>query len=251
MPLYAIGDLHLSLASDKPMDVFGGGWDNYVEKIKTGFSLLGPDDVCVLCGDISWGMSLEESLEDFRFISRLPGSKIVLKGNHDYWWDTATKMKAALARDGIDNIEILNNNCFFYDGAAICGTRGWLMDAEKDSKHYARNDAAENAEHGSAEHGSAKHNAKIMAREVSRLRASLKAAGNASEKLCFFHYPPRFYDFVCPEIIAAMNEFGVKKCWYGHIHGHGHRFAVRGEVEGITYEMISADFVDFVPQRVM
>ena len=229
MALYAIGDLHLSLGSDKPMDIFGGGWNDYMEKIKTGFSILGPDDVCVLCGDTSWGMSFEESLEDFRFISEMPGRKIILKGNHDYWWTTVTKMNAFFAENGIENIDILNNNCFFYEGAAICGTRGWIAEAEVE----------------------AEHNAKIMARETGRLRASLQAAGDAEVKLCFMHYPPRYGNTVCEDIVAAMSEYGVKKCWYGHIHGFGHRLAVRGEVDGIVYEMISADFVDFVPQRIM
>jgi len=229
LALYAIGDLHLSLGSDKPMDVFGGGWNNYVEKIKAGFSSLGPDDVCVLCGDTSWGMSVEESIPDFMFIKQLPGRKIILKGNHDYWWATAAKMKAFFTKAGIDNIDILNNNCFFYEDAAICGTRGWLADEESDSEQ----------------------NAKIMARETVRLRASLQAAGGAAEKLCFFHYPPRYKDLVCHDIIAVMNEFGVEKCWYGHIHDYGHRFAISGEADGIVYRMVSADYLDFIPQRIM
>ena len=229
MGLYAIGDLHLSLTSGKEMDVFGGGWNNYVEKIKAGFSMLQEDDVCVLCGDLSWGMSFEDSLEDFKFLSDLPGKKIILKGNHDYWWSTASRMKEFFKHNNIENIEILNNNCFFYDSMAICGTRGWFVEGETIGEH----------------------NAKIMARETGRLRASLMAAGDAVQKLCFFHYPPRYNDFVCSDIVAVMNEFYVKNCWYGHIHSHGHRFAVRGEVEGITYEMVSADYVDFVPQRVI
>ena len=227
--LFAIGDLHLSFGVDKPMDIFGGGWDNYVDKISEGFSALGPDDVCVLCGDTSWGMSFEECVDDFKFIGGLPGRKIILKGNHDYWWATAAKLKAFFVNNGIEGIEILNNNCFFYEDVAICGTRGWFLDEVSD----------------------AAHSAKIMARETSRLRASLVAAGGAGVKFCFFHYPPRFNDFVCRDIIAVMNEFGVRNCWYGHVHGYGHRFAVFGEVEGIAYKMVSADFVDFVPQRVL
>ena len=229
MSLYAIGDLHLSLGTDKPMDVFGGGWDNYVEKILSGFSIIGPDDTCVLCGDISWAMSLEESRLDFGFINDLPGKKIILKGNHDYWWTTAAKMHSFFEQNGFENIEILHNNCFFYNGAAICGTRGWLTDSE----------------------AGAEHNKKIMAREASRLRASLTAAAGAEEKLCFFHYPPRFKSTVCHDLISVMNDFGVKRCWYGHIHSNGWRFAVRGEVDGISYAMVSADFVDFAPQLIL
>ena len=229
MALYAIGDLHLSLGVDKPMDVFGGSWNNYVEKIRAGFSGLGSDDVCVLCGDTSWGITFEECLEDFRFVHELPGRKIILKGNHDYWWATATKIKEFFAKNGIDSIDILNNNCFFYGGAAICGTRGWLMDEESD----------------------AEHNSKIVAREKGRLRMSLQAAGDAAEKLCFFHYPPRYKEYVCSEFVEELNEFGVKRCWYGHIHSQGHRFAVRGEVEGIDYEIVSADFVNFAPIKII
>ena len=229
MALYAIGDLHLSLGADKPMDVFGGGWENYVEKIKLGFSTLEPEDVCVLCGDTSWAMSFDESFVDFQFINELPGKKIILKGNHDYWWATSSKMNSFFAVSGIENIEVLHNNCYFYGETAICGTRGWLTEGESDTEH----------------------NLKIMSRETARLRASLQAAGDAPEKLCFFHYPPRFKDIVCRDIVAVMDEFNVKRCWYGHIHSHGRRHAVRGEVDGIVYEMVSADFVDFVPQRIL
>ena len=229
MALYTIGDLHLSLGSDKPMDVFGGGWINYLDKIKAGFEQLKPDDVCVLCGDISWGMSLQESLDDFLFIDRMPGKKIVLKGNHDYWWATVAKTKNFFEANGINNIEILNNNCFFYEGTAICGTRGWLSDDEL----------------------SIEQNVKIMARETMRLRASFHAAKDAAEKLCFFHYPPRFKNTACRDIISVMDEYGVKRCWYGHLHGDGHRHAICGEVEGIEYNLVSADFLDFIPQRVI
>ena len=229
LSLYVIGDLHLSLGADKPMDVFGGGWDNYIEKIKSGFSLLEPNDVCVLCGDTSWAMTLEESLSDFIFINELPGKKIILKGNHDYWWATTTKMKSFFEKNSIDNIDILHNNCFFYNGAAICGTRGWLTEGDEDTEQ----------------------NLKIMARETARLRASLAAAGSAEEKLCFFHYPPRFNNMVCSDIINAMDEFGVKKCWYGHIHSQGRRYAVQGFVGGILYEMISADYIEFIPQKIL
>ena len=185
--------------------------------------------MCVLCGDTSWAMALDESLQDFMFINELPGKKIILKGNHDYWWSTVSKMKSFFTQKNIVNIEILHNNCYFYDGVAICGTRGWLMETESDMEF----------------------NSKIISRETARLRTSLQAADGAEEKLCFFHYPPRFKNMVCRDIIDAMNEFGVRKCWYGHIHSHGRRFAVRGEVEGIVYEMISADFVDFIPQKII
>jgi len=229
LALYAIGDLHLSLGTDKPMDVFGGDWSNYTEKIEKGFSRLDSGDVCVICGDTSWGMTIEESLADFKFLDSLPGRKIILKGNHDYWWTTVSKMRAFFDRNDINSIDILNNNCFFYKDSAICGTRGWLLDSETEDLF----------------------NDKIMARETGRLRASLDAAGDAAEKLCFFHYPPRFRDMVCEDIIAVMDRYRVRKCWYGHLHGAGQRHAIRGNIGGIEYEMVSADFIDFIPGKIM
>jgi hypothetical protein len=228
MALFAIGDLHLSFGVDKPMDIFGGGWKDYTEKIEAGFKKLNPDDVCVICGDISWGMNLDESLDDFRFIDKLPGKKVILKGNHDYWWNTTSKMKAFFEANNIASISILHNNCKNYDDTAICGTRGWLFDDEF----------------------SKAQNEKVMAREILRLRASLEAASSFEEKICFFHYPPRYKTTVSYDIISVMNEFDVKRCFYGHLHGDGHRLAVQGITEGIEYEMVSADFIDFTPRKV-
>jgi len=229
MALYAISDLHLSFGVDKPMDIFGAGWKDYTEKIKTGFEILTPDDVCIICGDISWGMNFDESLNDFYFIDKLPGKKIILKGNHDYWWNTVSKMKAFFEANNITSISILHNNCYHYDTAAICGTRGWLFDDELDTAQ----------------------NEKVMAREVLRLRTSLEAANSFKEKLCFFHYPPRYKNTVSYDIISVMNEFGVKRCIYGHLHGDGHKAATLGLAEGIDYEMVSADFISFTPRKVL
>jgi len=227
--LYVIGDLHLSFGTNKPMDVFGGGWVNYLEKIEAGFKLLKQEDICVLCGDISWGMNLEESLKDFLFIENLPGRKIILKGNHDYWWNTAAKMNTFFKANEIKSIDILHNNCFRYEDTALCGTRGWLADDEL----------------------SAEQNKKIMAREVLRLQTSLMAAGDAKTKLCFLHYPPRFKNTVCSELISVMSEYGVTCCYYGHLHGDGHRLAIQGPVDGIVYKLISADFIDFTPLKII
>ena len=162
MALYAIGDLHLSLGADKPMDVFGGPWENYVEKIKLGFSSLHDDDVCVLCGDLAWGMTMEQALPDFQFIEALPGKKILLKGNHDFWWSTAKKAYSFFAAHDMHTMDILNNNCYFYGDYAICGTRGWFYEE-------ARGEA---------------HDRKIMLREVGRLETSLTAAAAAPFRAC-------------------------------------------------------------------
>lgn len=236
MAIYAIGDLHLSLGTDKPMDIFGGSWDNYVTKIKEGFSVIGPSDTCVICGDVTWSMSLESSLEDFKFIDSLPGKKIILKGNHDYWWSTASKIKTYFSRHDIRTIEILHNNCFIIDHYAVCGTRGWFYEEEKGVLSIA--DGA--------------HDRKIMAREIMRLETSLMSADaqEVREKICFLHYPPVFRNYICRDLIDIMKKHCVRECWYGHIHGHGHKFAVTGEYEGIMYHMVSADYIDFSPVRV-
>ena len=227
--MYAIGDLHLSFSVDKSMDVFGGAWNNYTEKIKSGFEILKPDDICVLCGDTSWGMSFEESLEDFKFLDAFPGKKLIIKGNHDYWWNTVSKMKAFFMENNLLGFDFLHNNCFFYNNIAICGTRGWLLEDDTDTEHYN----------------------KIIAREASRLRTSFSMAGDVSNKLCFLHYPPRSRDYVCDEIIDVMYEFNVKHCFYGHIHGEGHKFATVGNFDGISYDMVSADYLNFFPLKIL
>jgi predicted phosphohydrolase len=228
MALYAIGDLHLSLGGDKPMDIFGESWDGYVEKIAAGFKSLTPDDVCVLCGDTSWASSLDSCVRDFRFISGFPGKKIMLKGNHDHWWETLTKMNAFFESNGFSDINFLYNNCYYYGDKAICGSRGWTIEDKLDVEH----------------------NDKIIRREAQRLRISLEAAGDASEKLCFLHYPPIFNRLRCDEIIDVMRAHNVRRCWYGHIHGVGHRYAVQGVVDGIDYHMISADYIGFKPRKI-
>ena len=227
MSLFAIGDLHLSLDGSKSMEVFGGRWADYQNKIARGFSLLTEEDVCVLCGDLVWGMTMEAALEDFQFISRLPGKKIILKGNHDYWWSTAAKACRFFAENGIGNLQILHNNCYEYGQYAICGTRGWFFEEERGDEH----------------------DRKIMLREVGRLEASLKAAGERP-KLVFLHYPPIYQGYECPEILALLEQYQVERCYYGHIHGKGHSAAFQGERNGTVFRMVSADYLDFYPLKV-
>ena len=228
MALFAIGDLHLSLGADKPMDVFGGAWDGYVDKLRAGLSIIGPEDTTVLCGDLSWGMDLEAALPDFRFISAIPGRKILLKGNHDYWWSTAKKFYAFCRQYELENMELLHNCCFFYGDLAICGTRGWFYEEDKDGEH----------------------DEKVFRRELGRLETSLKAAGEA-EKYCFLHYPPRYRGYECPELIALMERYGVRQCCYGHLHGGSHKLAVQGLHGGVDYRMVSADYLGFRPLRLL
>ena len=223
MALYAIGDPPLSLGSNKPMDVFGGGWEGYVDKLSAGFSVVRPEDTVVLCGDLSWGMNLAEAQEDFAFLDALPGEKILLKGNHDYWWTTAAKMNRFFDENGFHSLHILHNNCHEYGPYALCGTRGWFYEETGDQK--------------------------VFHREVMRLEASLKAAGER-EKLCFLHYPPCYQGYTCPEIMALLEEYGVKRCYYGHLHGGSHRLAVEGRYGEVEYHLVSADYVGFQPQKI-
>ena len=224
MALYAMGDLHLSLNSDKSMDIFGDDWHDYVNRIREGFAPLCDDDVTVLCGDLSWGMSLEESLLDFQFINALPGKKILLKGNHDYWWNTASKMKRFFAENGLDTMEILHNNCLFYGDIALCGTRGWFYELDNQGTH----------------------DEKVLLREVGRLETSLKAAGER-EKLCFLHYPPRYQGYLCQEIVELLERYQVRECYYGHIHGPSCPMAYQGELNGTSFRLVSADWLMFRP----
>lgn len=225
MALYAIGDTHLSLGTDKAMDVFGGGWEGYVEKLRASFSMLTPEDTIVLCGDISWGMSLEQAAPDFAFLEALPGQKLLLKGNHDYWWTTAAKMNAFFAQQGFSTLHILHNNCYFYGETALCGTRGWFYEEDQG------------------------HNEKVFHRELIRLEASLKAAGER-EKLCFLHYPPCYQGYTCPEIMELLERYGVERCFYGHLHGASRRLAIEGRYGLVEYRLVSADHLNFCPERI-
>ena len=228
MALYAIGDLHLSFGTNKPMDVFGGAWDGYVDKLRAGLSVIGPEDTTVLLGDLTWAMDLEDAEEDFRFIHEIPGRKIILKGNHDYWWSTAKKFYDFCARKGFSDILVLNNNCWTYGDTALCGTRGWFYEEEK--------------------HG--EQDAKVFRRELMRLEVSLQAAGDR-EKLCFLHYPPRFGAYRCQEIQDLLVRYGVAACYYGHLHGASHKAAFEGFWDGVKYCLVSADYLDFKPVQVI
>lgn len=229
MALFVMGDLHLSLSSDKSMDIFGG-WENYVERIKENWNReVSPEDTVVVPGDISWAMSLKEAVADFRYIHELPGRKIILKGNHDYWWTTAAKMNNFLAENGFDSIFILHNNHYAYESYGICGTRGWI------------NDDSEPAD------------AKVLAREAQRLETSIASAESAGlEPLVFLHYPPLYGNEYNPDLLEVMYRHNIKRCWYGHIHGRkGHQNAVNGERDGIVFQLVSADYVQFCPVKIM
>ena len=228
MSLYVIGDLHLSLGTDKPMDIFAG-WNDYVTRLEDNWrKLITPDDTVVIAGDISWAMKLEDTETDFRFIDSLPGQKIFLKGNHDYWWGTKSKIEAFLAEHSLNSIQILFNNAYVCGDYAVCGTRGWFLE----------NDTPEDI--------------KVLNREVGRLRMSLDAAvQTGKEPVVFLHYPPYYRGIECAEIMDVLLEYQIKRCYYGHIHGkRNFRFAYEGDYKGITFTLISGDRIGFMPQLV-
>ena len=224
MALYAIGDLHLCLGAPKPMDIFGGAWVGYMEKLREGLSIIGPEDTTVLLGDLSWALDLEGAKEDFSWINQIPGKKIILKGNHDYWWSTATKFYKFCDKNSFSDMMVLNNNCFEYGDVAICGTRGWFFEEERSDGH----------------------DEKVFKRELLRLETSLKAAGER-EKLVFLHYPPRYKGYTCPEILELLEKYQVRRCFYGHLHGPSHKLAMEGLWDGVEFRLVAADYLNFKP----
>lgn len=224
MALYAMGDLHLCLGAPKPMDVFGGAWVGYMEKLKQGLSVITEKDTLVLMGDLSWALDLNSAVADFAWINEIPGRKIILKGNHDYWWSTQAKFTKFCLENGFSDLNLLNNNCFFYDDWAICGTRGWFFEEER----------------------SGDHDEKVFRRELIRLEASLKAAGDRG-KMVFLHYPPRYKGYTCREILDLLESYGVRQCFYGHLHGASHKLAMEGTWDGVEYRLLSADYLNFQP----
>ena len=226
MALFVLGDTHLSLGGAKPMDVFPG-WSGYVEKLEANWRrLVKPEDTVVLAGDISWSMRLADTRKDFAFLNGLPGRKLIMKGNHDYWWSTANKMNEFFRAEGFDTLRLLHNNSYTVEGYALCGTRGWLFDADEP------------------------HDEKVMNREIGRLRLSLQAAEPGKERLVFLHYPPVYTGADAPEIVAVLKEYGIRRCFYAHLHGKAIRFAVQGEVDGIRYKLVSADGLHFCPYKI-
>ncbi len=229
MSIYVIADLHLSFGVDKPMDIFGEAWDNHPEKIRQDWlAKVKPEDTVILPGDFSWATYIEEARKDFEFLNELPGKKILLKGNHDYWWTTVTKMREFVAENGFENIDFLYNNSYLVEDKIIVGSRGWTLQ--------------ESAE-----------NRKMINRENERLKLSLKDGiekyGEDKEIIVFMHYPPinskellgnSFLDFY-----KTMKEYNVKDCYYGHLHGNSHKEAIEGEVGGINFHLISADYLGF------
>lgn len=238
MSLYSIADLHLSEGTDKPMDKFGSRWSGHTEKLKKNWcAVVNDDDTVIIPGDISWAMTLDEALPDFKFIESLPGTKIIGKGNHDFWWSTLTKINNFFEENGIKSVRILQNNAFEVEDYIVCGTRGWYVEEKYQNTV------------GTVDYK------KIVDRETIRLKNSLTAAADLREKtgkqiLVYFHFPPVFNGFVCREFVDVMKDFDVVKCYFGHIHG-SYNVPRTTEFEGISMTMISSDFLNFIPMITM
>lgn len=228
MALYAIGDLHLCLGVNKPMDIFGGNWVGYMDKLTEGMSKITPDDTTVLLGDLSWALDLAGAKADFSWIDQIPGRKIIIKGNHDYWWSTASKFYKFCQEHGFSDQLILNNNHYEYGEWALCGTRGWFFEEDV----------------------SGQHDEKVFRRELLRLETSLKSAGDRP-KMVFLHYPPRYKGYECPEILELLQKYEVRRCFYGHLHGPSHKLAMEGLWDGVEYRLVAADFLNFMPFTVL
>ena len=227
MSIYAISDLHLSFGDNKPMDIFGETWENHAEKIKENWiKKVKQDDLVLLPGDFSWAMYLEDTYKDFGYLNTLPGKKLLLKGNHDYWWTTLKKMRTYLEENNFKDIDFVYNNSYLYDDKIIVGTRGWQDDNNKDDK-------------------------KIIKRENLRLELSIqdgiKKYGEQKEIIVCMHYPPfNKYEEKEMNFIKTMKKYNVTTCIYGHLHGeNAHKEAKQGIIEGIDFKLVSSDYTKF------
>lgn len=218
--IFAIGDLHFDYTKEKPMNIFGDNWKNHEEKIIENWKkMVKDDDLVLLPGDISWALKLDTASLDLKRIDELPGIKIISKGNHDYWWSSLNKMNNL----GYNTIHFIHNNSFEYKNYSICGTRGW---AARDSFEFSENDE------------------KIYLREVQRLKNSLDSCVN-KKIIAMIHYPPFNQDLSLNEFSQMLADYKVEKCVYGHLHGKGHKFSYEGEMEGVDYNFVASDYLDF------
>ena len=228
MSIYTIGDLHLSFKNPKPMNIFGENWENHEERIKIDWiSKVKEEDTIIHPGDFSWGMKLEDTIPDFEYLNSLPGKKILLKGNHEYWWTTITNMKKFLKENDFNNIDFLQNNSIVVENKIICGTRGWTLN----------NIETENSK-------------KILAREAIRLELSIKDAISKTENeekeiIVFMHYPPIIKQVLHTDFFKILKKYNIKRCYYAHLHGKSLEEAVQGNIGGIEFKNVSADGLNF------
>ena len=239
MSLFVISDLHLDiLTNQKSMEVFGDKWKNYTQRLKNNWlAVVDEKDTVIIPGDISWALTLEESIHDLNWINALPGRKILMKGNHDFWWSTSKKMKSFFARNELDTLEILHNGAIEVENYILAGSRGWFVDKSTQPQGVVNVDYD-----------------KVINREKIRLGMSLDEAKklqdiSGKEILVFFHFPPVWGDFVCEELISLLKEYNISRVYFGHIHG-SYNISSVFEYDGIQFKMISADFIDFLPQIV-
>ena len=225
--LYVLSDPHLSFGSGKPMDIFSG-WANHAERLQKAWSAVVSDrDTVVVPGDISWAMDLKGAREDFAFLDALPGTKLIGKGNHDYWWATARKMETFFAKNGFSTLKLLFNNAYRVDDIAVCGTRGWFFD-----------DVTADVE-------------KVLRREAGRLRTSIHAALDlGGEPVAFLHYPVVYDGKVCEELFSVLKEYGIRRCYFGHVHGDRSGRYRDYEHDGVRFLLASADALSFCPKAV-
>ena len=229
MAIFAIADLHLSFNENKPMNIFGEKWQNHEEKIKQDWlKKVTEKDTVLLPGDFSWSMYLKDTKADFEYLDKLPGRKILLKGNHDYWWSTLNKMQKYVEENNFKNIDFLYNNSYEVEGNIIAGTRGWVQSNEQEDK-------------------------KMINRESIRLEISIKDGiqkfGEDKPIIICMHYPPytnyNKQNLIDSPFIEIMRKYNVKKCIYGHLHGESIKEAIQGNIEGIDTTLVSADGVNF------
>ncbi len=231
MSIYAISDLHLAISIDKPMDIFGGRWMNYMEKLKENWmNTVGENDYVIIPGDISWATYLEQAIKDFRFIESLPGKKIISKGNHDYWWTTKSKLDEFLNMNLLKSISFMHNNSFIIENYILCGTRGWKCPGEDSF----------NAE-----------DRKIYNRELQRLELSLKSIKERDKEIIVaMHYPPFNTKDDYSQMIQIMKDYNVGTCLFGHLHGESAKNVFSGVRNGIEFKIISADLLGFSPIKI-
>jgi len=222
--IYAISDLHLSFETNKPMNLFGEKWDNYEERIRADWNArVTKDDTVIVAGDISWAMRMEETKKDFEYLKSLNGFKIIVRGNHDYWWKSISKIREILAPDAY----ALQNDCITHNGVTFAGTRGWRVPERRQTQ--------------------TPEDKKIYDREILRFELALKDAkvGGAAPIIAILHYPPFNATLDDSPFTKLCEQYGVTACVYGHLHGKAGRVNHKTQKNGVTYYLTSCDLVDY------
>lgn len=232
MSVYTLADLHLSFSTNKPMDIFGSLWENHTEKLLEYWNyLVLPEDTVIVPGDISWAMHIKDAVEDFRFINSLNGKKIIMKGNHDYWWQSMKKLEEFVAEHSFNTISFLHNSATVVENIVVCGSRGWSCDSSPSAEDR-----------------------KIIAREAIRFELSVSEAeklnsDGSREIVAFSHYPVLLPGDETSPILEVLVRHNIKRLYYGHLHGAKENHLIKS-AGGVQMELISADFRHFTPVRI-